>query len=78
MAARGTLTQTQASTSLAHKNFERANQLAPSGVVSQQELQQAQAALTQGGAGPLTTPPPEAAEEEAGPPGIPPAALMGV
>lgn len=40
--------------------------------------EQAQAALTQGGAGPLTTPPPEAAEEEAGPPGIPPAALMGV
>jgi RND family efflux transporter MFP subunit len=45
VAARGALTQTQASTSLARKNFERASQLAPGGVVSQQELQQAQAAL---------------------------------
>ena len=45
VSARGTLSQTQASASLARKNFERASQLAPSGVVSQQELQQAQAAL---------------------------------
>jgi RND family efflux transporter MFP subunit len=45
VAARGTLAQTQASASLARKNFDRASQLAPSGVVSQQELQQAQAAL---------------------------------
>jgi RND family efflux transporter MFP subunit len=45
VAARGTLSQTQASASLARKNAERATQLAPGGVVSQQELQQAQAAL---------------------------------
>jgi membrane fusion protein (multidrug efflux system) len=45
VAARGSLLQTQASASLARKNFERASQLAPSGVVSQQELQQSQAAL---------------------------------
>lgn len=45
VAARGSLTQTQASASLARQNFERASQLAPRGVVSQQELQQAQAAL---------------------------------
>lgn len=45
VAARGTLAQTQASASLARKNFERASSLAPGGVVSQQELQQAQAAL---------------------------------
>lgn len=45
VSARGTLSQTQASASLARKNFERAAQLAPSGVVSQQELQQSQAAL---------------------------------
>lgn len=45
VAARGSLAQTQASASLARKNFERASQLAPSGVVSQQELQQSQAAL---------------------------------
>ena len=45
VAARGSLAQTQASASLARKNFERASQLAPGGVVSQQELQQSQAAL---------------------------------
>jgi RND family efflux transporter MFP subunit len=45
LAARGSLTQTRAVTSNARKNLERANQLAPSGVVSQQDLQQAQAAL---------------------------------
>jgi RND family efflux transporter MFP subunit len=45
VAARGTLSQTQASASLARKNAERATQLAPAGVVSQQELQQSQAAL---------------------------------
>lgn len=45
VAARGTLAQTQASASLARKNFERASSLAPGGVVSQQELQQSQAAL---------------------------------
>jgi RND family efflux transporter MFP subunit len=45
VAARGALSQTQASASLARKNAERATQLAPGGVVSQQELQQSQAAL---------------------------------
>jgi RND family efflux transporter MFP subunit len=45
VAARGTLAQIQASASLARKNFERSSQLAPGGVVSQQELQQSQAAL---------------------------------
>lgn len=45
IASRGSLAQAQSSASLARKNFERASQLAPSGVVSQQELQQAQAAL---------------------------------
>jgi membrane fusion protein (multidrug efflux system) len=45
VAARGTLAQTQASASLARKNFERASTLAPGGIVSQQELQQSQAAL---------------------------------
>jgi membrane fusion protein, multidrug efflux system len=45
VAARGSLAQTQASASLARKNFERASQLAPGGVVSQQELQQSQAAM---------------------------------
>jgi membrane fusion protein, multidrug efflux system len=44
VSARGSLAQTQATASLARKNFERASQLAPSGVVSQQELQAAQAA----------------------------------
>lgn len=45
VAARGALSQTQASAALARQNAERAKQLAPSGVVSQQELQQSQAAL---------------------------------
>jgi RND family efflux transporter MFP subunit len=45
VSARGTLTQAQASSSLAQKNLERVNGLAPRGVVSQQELQQAQAAV---------------------------------
>lgn len=44
-AARASLTQVEASSILAHTNFERAQKLAPSGVVSQQELQQAAAAL---------------------------------
>jgi membrane fusion protein (multidrug efflux system) len=44
-AARGTLAQTQASLALARTNFDRANSLAPSGVVSQQELQSSSAAL---------------------------------
>lgn len=45
VAARGTLAQAQASSSLAQKNLERVTGLAPRGVVSQQELQQAQAAV---------------------------------
>ncbi len=45
VAARGSLAQAQASVGLARKNAERANELAPKGIVSQQELQQAQAAL---------------------------------
>jgi RND family efflux transporter MFP subunit len=44
-AARGTLAQVSASAALAQTNFERAQKLAPTGVVSQQELQQASAAL---------------------------------
>lgn len=44
-AARGTLAQAQASVALARENSNRAAQLAPSGVVSQQELQAAAAAL---------------------------------
>ncbi len=44
-AARGTLAQTQASLNLARANYERANRLAPSGVVSTQELQQAAGAV---------------------------------
>jgi len=44
-AARGTLAQTQASLALARTNHERAELLAPKGVVSQQELQQTAAAL---------------------------------
>ncbi len=44
--ARGTLAQTQSSLALAQANRDRAKQLAPSGVVSQQELQQAEAAVT--------------------------------
>src|SRR3954454_23215898 len=43
--ARGTLAQTQSSAVLARTNFERANALAPTAVVSQQELQQAQSQL---------------------------------
>ncbi|HXU04899.1 MAG TPA: efflux RND transporter periplasmic adaptor subunit [Polyangia bacterium] len=41
-AARSTLAQAQSSTALARTNFDRAKQLAPEAVVSQQELQQAQ------------------------------------
>src|SRR5215831_11388477 len=37
-AARSTLAQMQASSALAHTNFDRAQNLAPNGVVSQQEL----------------------------------------
>ncbi len=44
-AARASLAQVEASAILARTNFERAQKLAPSGVVSQQELQQASAAL---------------------------------
>lgn len=43
-AARGALAQTQASSALARANRERAEQLAPTGVVSQQDLQAAAAA----------------------------------
>jgi len=43
-AARGTLAQAQAAAALARANRERAERLAPSGVVSQQELQAAAAA----------------------------------
>lgn len=45
VAARGSLSQAQASATLAKSNLERITGLAPRGVVSQQELQQAQAAL---------------------------------
>src|SRR6266496_6807958 len=41
-AARGTLAQAQASAALARANKERADRLAPTGFVSQQELQQAE------------------------------------
>jgi membrane fusion protein (multidrug efflux system) len=44
-AARGAFAQTQASLSLAQTNYDRARALAPNGVVSQQELQSAAAAL---------------------------------
>src|SRR5512143_1541490 len=44
-AARGTLAQTQASVNLAKTNLDRAQKLAPSGVVSQQELQNALSAV---------------------------------
>jgi len=44
-AARGSLAQVQASAALARTNFERTQKLAPTGVVSQQELQQSSAAL---------------------------------
>jgi len=45
-AARSTLAQAQSSTALARTNYERAKQLAPEAVVSQQELQQAQSQFT--------------------------------
>ena len=45
VAARGSLAQAQASATLARNNLERVTGLAPKGVVSQQELQQAQAAV---------------------------------
>jgi RND family efflux transporter MFP subunit len=45
VAARGSLAQAQASATLARNNLERVTGLAPRGVVSQQELQQAQAAV---------------------------------
>src|SRR5215510_15653909 len=41
-AARSTLAQAQSATALARTNYDRAKQLAPEAVVSQQELQQAQ------------------------------------
>jgi RND family efflux transporter MFP subunit len=44
-AARSAFGQTKASSALARTNFERTNKLAPTGVVSQQELQSATAAL---------------------------------
>jgi RND family efflux transporter MFP subunit len=44
-AARSSIGQIKAQAALARTNFERANKLAPSGVVSQQELQSASAAL---------------------------------
>jgi RND family efflux transporter MFP subunit len=44
-AARSSLAQVEAAAVLARTNFERAQKLAPTGVVSQQELQQASAAL---------------------------------
>src|SRR4051812_14617808 len=44
-AARGGYAQVQASLSLARTNLDRAEKLAPTGVVSQQELQQATAAM---------------------------------
>jgi RND family efflux transporter MFP subunit len=44
-AARGALAQTQSSLALATMNHDRAQKLAPSGIVSQQELQQYSAAL---------------------------------
>ena len=44
-AARGSLAQIQANKLLARTNFERAKRLAPSGIVSQQELQSSTAAL---------------------------------
>jgi RND family efflux transporter MFP subunit len=45
-AARSTLAQAQSSAALARTNYDRARQLAPEAVVSQQELQQAQSQLT--------------------------------
>ncbi len=49
--ARGVLAQAQASAALARANKERAEQLAPSGFVSQQELQQAETNLAASDAG---------------------------
>jgi RND family efflux transporter MFP subunit len=45
-AARSSLAQAQSSTALARTNYDRAKQLAPEAVVSQQELQQAQSQFT--------------------------------
>jgi len=45
VAARGSVLQTEAAVALARKNLERVRGLAPSGVVSQQELQLAETAL---------------------------------
>jgi membrane fusion protein, multidrug efflux system len=45
-AARGTLAQTQSSAALARTNLDRAKALAPSAVVSQQELQQAESQVS--------------------------------
>ena len=47
-ALRGTLAQTQANVALARANAARAKQLAPSGVVSQQELENSSSAVTSG------------------------------
>src|SRR5262252_3019788 len=44
-AARSALAQAQAAAALARANYERAKQLAPSGIVSQQDLQQSSTAL---------------------------------
>jgi RND family efflux transporter MFP subunit len=44
-AARGSLAQVEASAALARTNFERTQKLAPTGVVSEQEVQQSSAAL---------------------------------
>jgi RND family efflux transporter MFP subunit len=44
-AARGTLAQVEASAALARTNFDRTQKLAPTGVVSEQEVQQSSAAL---------------------------------
>jgi multidrug efflux pump subunit AcrA (membrane-fusion protein) len=44
-AARSSIGQIKAQAALARTNYERANKLAPSGVVSQQELQSSSAAL---------------------------------
>jgi RND family efflux transporter MFP subunit len=48
-AARSSIGQIKAQAALARTNYERANKLAPSGVVSQQELQAASAALASAG-----------------------------
>jgi RND family efflux transporter MFP subunit len=54
-AARASFAQVEASVVLARTNFERAQKLAPSGVVSQQELQQASSALASAEAGQATS-----------------------